>query len=84
MVAVLVLFVLGLAVCPPPVFDDYFNEDVKVVLEAWLVIVSFTFPYTAIREAGYIIPTGSHSNFISMYSHRNVVSKRWCGNFVLT
>merc|ERR1711942_267151 len=30
-VAVLVLFVLGLAVCPPPVFDDYFNEDVKIV-----------------------------------------------------
>merc|ERR1712013_255281 len=29
--AVLVLFVLGLAVCPPPVFDDYFNEDVKIV-----------------------------------------------------
>jgi len=26
-----VLFVLGLAVCPPPVFDDYFNEDVKIV-----------------------------------------------------
>jgi len=30
-VAVLVLFVLGLAVCPPPVFDGYFNEDVKIV-----------------------------------------------------
>merc|ERR1711970_1011356 len=29
--AALVLLVLGLAVCPPPVFDDYFNEDVKIV-----------------------------------------------------